>query len=190
MHLVRRIIPNAIISITTQNFYEYPGIRRVWDLGQQIRLNESYTSLILYFHSKGMYNYDDYSEVRGDWERELYRSVIDPWRNVSEIFQTMRHVNKVGYKSSKLGFMWMNFWWARASYVRMLVCPIIIEESKSSERYYYEQWVCMVDDNRIWPHVESVHFPNDRRIYHGIPSGKDDNFALVPNALIPGTEDL
>lgn len=178
VHLVRKIIPTAIISVTTENVYEYPGIRRVWELGQQIPRNESHTALILYFHSKGMSNGENITEVRSDFEKELFATVIDPWKPITKIFQNKVDINKVGYQVSDTGFLWYNFWWARASYIHTLVCPIVIKEWRAEQRFYYEQWLCMLDDKKIWPHVHSIEFPADRRIWHGIPSGKQDCLAL------------
>ena len=171
------MIPKAVISITTQNLFEYPGIRRVWELGQQIPVEELNDSLILYFHSKGMFN-GNYSEVRSGMEPKLFQYVIDPWRNITLAFQNDSSINKAGFLKSKAGFIWYNFWWARASYVQKLVCPIAFDESDEIKRYYYEEWLARLDEWRFWPRVESIHFPEDERIVHARLSGNEDCLVL------------
>jgi len=48
-------------------------------------------------------------------------------------------VNKAGIATSDTGFVYGNFWWVRASYVKKLMCPIRYKEYK--DRWYYENWL-------------------------------------------------
>jgi hypothetical protein len=127
-NLIKTIIPDATIYLSIENQYEYPGIHLVWELA-----NKKPDNIFLYFHSKGM-SYPTLSR-RHD-ERQIFQEVILPWRKVLNIFRDNNEIDKVGFGSSKDGFMWFNFWWARGSYLIGCEEPIV-----SDNRWYYEVWV-------------------------------------------------
>lgn len=174
--LVQSPLPRAVISLTLRNLWEYPGIRTVWDLAQQIPSDELNHSAILYFHSKGM-SYDT-SEVRNPIEIELFETIIRPWKSIISILHNQTSINKVCWLKSHCGWCWVNFWIARASYVEKLVCPIV-RGSAESERYYYESWLSLVNENAIsWPKVNKIDF-GDGLHEHGVCSGHDDCWPLT-----------
>lgn len=130
MHKINSINSGAIITISLQNQYEYKGIHLVWELA-----NKDPDAIYLYFHSKGMrYNYNS----RALDERRIFQEVICPWVKIINIFSSQKHINKIGYGSPYEGYVWFNFWWARGSYLKECVEPIL-----TSNRWYYEHWLQM-----------------------------------------------
>ena len=123
------------------NAYEYPGISRVWTLA---RLSPDPTRhVILYYHSKGMFNQDDTgkpfpSRSKKNWM--LSQEVIRPWRSHLQRFADEPSMRKLGHATSVEGFMWMNFMYMRASYVQLLVRP-----RRMDNRYWHEWWASMVE---------------------------------------------
>jgi len=134
-NLIHGILPKAEIHRSPGNRYEYPGIRRVWDLAKKTPAEEVNKTLILYFHSKGMNN-GNHSRTRTTENVFLTEKVIKPWKEIVARFQSEPALNKAGYAASEKGFIWYNFWWARASYLQGCPRPILTEN-----RYYYEDWL-------------------------------------------------
>ncbi|CAL6337686.1 unnamed protein product [Bathycoccus prasinos] len=124
----------AKYELTLGNFYEYPGIARLWRLG---RLKDR-QSLFLYFHSKGMVNHGN-SLIANKKYKPLFLTVIKPWQEVKRRFKENRKLNLAGYAASRSGFIWYNFFWVRGSYLKTLTRPI-----KTSRRHYYEDYISRV----------------------------------------------
>lgn len=123
----------VVFHIHHENCHEYPGIQLAHDLAYA---NGSPHHYILYFHSKGITRF--YGE-RDIFEVALHKTVIAPWDRVLNIFQDHPHIDKVGSTSSKTGWIWWNYWWARASYLVHVETPI-----KTRRRHYYEDWLSRV----------------------------------------------
>jgi len=124
------IYPNVIIEFNYENEYEYRGILKVWELGQ---LHKSKNDLILYFHSKGMTHNTHYESNRND----CYNIILKDIGKIKEIFDIFPSIDKVGWFSGGLGWIWYNFWYARGSYINSVEKPI-----KTQRRHYYEDWLC------------------------------------------------
>ena len=127
--LIKSIIPKATIYTSNINQYEYPGIHLVWKLAQIKPDN-----IFLYFHSKGMsYN----TPFRRMDEIIIFKSVIEQWKKVWNIFENNSKINKVGGTIAQDGgFCWWNFWWARGSYLIDCEEPVL-----TTNRFYYESWL-------------------------------------------------
>ena len=69
-------------------------------------------------------------------ESWLFNGTIVPWRQVIKAFQGNETVDRIGMFSSPAGWMWFNFWWARASYLQTVVEPV-----RTTRRHYYESWL-------------------------------------------------
>jgi hypothetical protein len=134
---IRNILPDPKIHIhiITGNPYEYPGILCVWNVAQRIPVSQRNNSVILYFHSKGMSN-GKKDRIKTDENEMLTRYVIQPWREIVSRFQSDPFLNKAGFAAAEHGWIWYNFWWARASYVAN--CP---EPMLTNRRHYYEDWL-------------------------------------------------
>ena len=145
---IHLLVPAAIITLTFRNKFEYPGIHKVWEIGQRMELgsSEATNSIVLYFHSKGMFNGHLKKNPRSTRELLLFQNVIDPWKSVLERFNSDPDLNKAGFAASEYGYIWYNFWWTRVSYVQKLVEP-----PEASDRYYYERWLGHLKASHIWP---------------------------------------
>lgn len=119
--------------IGDENCHEYPGIQLVHALASA---NGSPNHFLLYFHSKGI------SRFHGRRERvelALHKTVIAQWKHVLEIFSAHPIIDKIGSSASTGGWIWWNYWWARASYLAQVETPV-----KTERRHYYEDWLCRV----------------------------------------------
>jgi len=155
--LVKHILPTAIVCCTAMNNHEYPGIKKVWDIGQQNTngLTSCSTSgstsgstlgstlgstpgLTLYFHSKGISHIKQptVQNCRTRDEKVIFKNIVTNWRKNLEIFRRFPSVYKLGMNQGGDGWMWFNFWWVRNEYSNQCVEPIITEN-----RYYYEDWL-------------------------------------------------
>ena len=147
---VRSLLPHAIIHRSAGNRYEYPGLRVLWDLGQpwgewmepgRTGVWDPSQHFILSMHTKSM-NRTEEGVVRTSVNAVYTRSVLVSWREV--VVPRMLSdpaVMKVAMTPSGLGFVWMNFYWVRASYLRTVVRPILTDR-----RHYYEDWIGRVND--------------------------------------------
>ena len=123
---------NYEINFHKDNKYEYFGIKKLYDLAKN-EPNKYY----LYLHSKGMFNYDNKNE-RHIYEKTLTRGTIIEYKNIIEKFQNNKNIAKIGLFPSSLhnqNFIWLNFFWARGTYLNTCQDPKI-----TNDRYYYERW--------------------------------------------------
>lgn len=136
------------------------GIKKVWDVSRQLSFQSfGNNSVVLYFHSKGMWhNSNSAEEVRSFWEVRLFKSVIVPWKDVLRLFEKHTAINKVGYAAHEIGFMYHNFYWVRASYASRLEMPVLCKD-----RFYYENWLSSLCDDidSILPNVELIETKED-----------------------------
>lgn len=118
---------------TEQNLFEYPGIRKVWELGRQD--SDAY---ILYFHARGIsrIKLGRFRRNRQPLEKRLFRRIIGEWRRNLFWLAAMPSADKVGISHGGNGWVWFNFWWARASYIAHLEEP-----EQTERRHYYEDWL-------------------------------------------------
>jgi hypothetical protein len=126
---VLSLYPNVTIECHYENQYEYPGILKVWELGQ---IHNKENDLILYFHSKGVSRFTNYVFVKN----EEYNRVITELDRIKEIFTIFPSIDKVGLLTGGIGWIWTNFWYARGSYISQLESPL-----KTTRRHYYEDWL-------------------------------------------------
>jgi len=161
------LFPNLIIECNYANDYEYPGILKVWQLGQ---INNKHNDIILYFHSKGATHYSSYESNRND----IYNVILK---------------DKIGYSSGGIGWIWYNFWYARGNYINNLECPL-----KTTRRHYYEDWLSrVVNDTSNYSDVERplTYYKNtlescygfftDKQIYGNIGSYYDPSVNQYKN---------
>jgi len=126
---VLSVFPGVNIECNYENWFEYPGILKVWELGQ---VHKSKNDIILYFHSKGMTHNSDYQNNRTD----TYNVILKDIHKVEEIFSVFPSIDKIGLSSGGMGWIWYNFWYARGSYINSVEKPI-----KTQRRHYYEDWL-------------------------------------------------
>ncbi|MDB5126540.1 hypothetical protein [Mucilaginibacter sp.] len=125
--LINEITPDAIVSTSFKNEFEYPALKLVHDLAVKHPDNN-----FIYFHTKGMsHNYHS----RSLEEITLFTKTFENWRKNLQILNQPR-VNKVGLFPAKEGWIWYNFWYAKGSYLAQFKAPVL-----TKDRYYYESWL-------------------------------------------------
>jgi len=137
---VRQICREARISISNENYFEYPGLKLIYDLAKQ-----DPESILLYMHTKGM-SYNVQWRIPADVA--LLTGTFENWRRNMEAFNDVK-VEKIGlfpsYEDTNLtpyfgigeGWIRYNFWYARASYIIDHCEEPIVREF----RYYWEIWL-------------------------------------------------
>jgi hypothetical protein len=128
--LIRDMLPQAEITVYPRNHYEYPPLNRVWELGHSLPPND----IVLYFHGKGMTSSS--SVPRASVNTALTEMVVGDWKRILQRFYVDKEVVTAGYASSLWGWQWINFFWVRASHVRLITPPVI-----NPRRHYYEDWL-------------------------------------------------
>jgi hypothetical protein len=128
---VSDLFPNLNIEVECHydNEFEYRGILKVWELGQ---VHKNQNDIILYFHSKGLTHHKDYANNKND----NYNVILKDINKIKEIFTIFPLIDKIGYCSGGIGWIWYNFWFARGSYINTLEKPI-----NTLRRHYYEDWL-------------------------------------------------
>jgi hypothetical protein len=126
---VKNIFPNVYIECYYENEYEYRGILKVWELGQS---KNKKNDIILYFHSKGVTHHESYEVTKND----NHNIILQDINKIQEIFTIFPDIDKIGYCSGGVGWIWYNFWYVRGSYVNRVEKPI-----KTERRHYYEDWL-------------------------------------------------
>ncbi|MCX7631741.1 MAG: hypothetical protein N2Z22_00255, partial [Turneriella sp.] len=125
--------PRVRHTHTVSYNFEYPGIRKVWELAQ-----EDQSGYILYFHSRGITHLrlGRFRRNRQDQEKRLFRRVIWQWQKNLLWLENVLSAEKLGLNCGGNGWVWYNFWWARAAYLHG------VEEPHPEERrHYYEDWL-------------------------------------------------
>jgi hypothetical protein len=127
--LINSLIKKEIVfSECFNNQYEYPGLLLLYDLCQQ-----NPDDIFFYFHSKGMVFNNDSNE-RVEFERITLRATLHYWEKAIWVFENICNVNKIGLWPSEKGYIWVNFFYIRASYLNK---PPII----TSDRWWYEEYL-------------------------------------------------
>lgn len=132
---VKKCFNDIVIICNSNNDHEYPGINKVWELGQT---HNKDNDIIMYFHSKGITQRKDYNEsiplLRHDHNIE---KIIKDIHLIYEIFSIFPSIDKITTTCGGVGWGWYNYWIARGSYINQVEKPI-----KTQRRYYYEDWLC------------------------------------------------
>tara|TARA_B110000211_G_scaffold30222_1_gene30692 strand:- start:3323 stop:4666 length:1344 start_codon:yes stop_codon:yes gene_type:complete len=121
------IFPKSNIYFYSNNEYEYRGILKVWEIGQDYnKIND----IIFYFHSKGITHHK--SHIKDNF----WGSSCNDINYIYEVFDIFPNINKVGWCSGGIGWIWYNWWFVRGSYIKLVEKPI-----KTTRRHYYEDWL-------------------------------------------------
>lgn len=149
---------------TEQNLFEYPGIRKVWELGR-----DDADAFILYFHARGIsrIKLGRFRRNRQPLEKRLFRRVIGEWRQNLFWLRAVSSADKVGISHGGNGWIWFNFWWARASYIAHLEEP-----QQTERRHYYEDWLGRYSESAKGDYADtldrciSIAFSERRSLYN------------------------
>ena len=120
------------INFHTENRYEYYGIKKLYDLS-----NLEPDKYFIYLHSKGMFNYGNINE-RHIYETTLTNGTFYNFPQTINLFHKNPDIIKAALFPAfqhQCEFCWLNFFWAKGSYLITCDNPII-----TNDRYYYERW--------------------------------------------------
>lgn len=126
---VEKLCPDAKISFSIKNNYEYGALKLLHDLSF-----ENKDALFIYFHTKGMsYN----KKERITIEKALLCGTFSNWKNVYNLMNKNPLIKFSGLFPEKNGeFIWFNFFYVKSSWLRKLEKPLL-----SDNRYIYEVWL-------------------------------------------------
>ncbi|MBF7687103.1 hypothetical protein [Acinetobacter rathckeae] len=158
-------LPISHIQIYFENKFEYWAINHLW---HTVKTSENF-QYVIYLHTKGM---SYYKNSRNRDEKILTYFLFHHWKNTVSILENNAQINKVGLfpsidplKSDWGGWIWFNFWWAKAEYIKKVETPI-----ESTDRYYYEHWLSLSQKNRVLSDCFSlVSFNNTLFTTHELP---------------------
>ena len=88
--------------------------------------------------------------------------ITQNWKSIIDQFAKNESLSTVGIGASCSGFQYHNFYWARGSYIRLLVSPTL-----TKNRYYYERWLGMLDSTKEGGGNDTV----PRRIFESMAEG-------------------
>ena len=167
------------LTMTTNNWYEYEGIKKVWEYSQ------TYNGKVLYFHTKGVSNtYNNLQERKeslrkkkgvGWWKEAMEYFVID---NYKECIQKLNEHDQCGLTmDGTCGWWWGNFWWSNLSWIR------INEKPENSSRWYFEAWL----NNHRKPSIHEFYHFEFNPYYTELPSDIYFNPDAYTNSIIEVT---
>jgi hypothetical protein len=120
-----------LVNIFSENVYEYPGIKTVYELSS---MNED--EYILYFHSKGM------SSNQHSTRHILFEYTIKNYKIILEEMEKNKDIDTSSIIPCINGFGYYNFFWARSSFVAKYCSkPESTEEYIKHERFTWEMWL-------------------------------------------------
>jgi len=133
IEFINNYYQNFTLSNSTQNQYEYPGLKLLYDLAQK-----NPDSIMFYMHTKGMV-FSDFDNQRNHVEKAILRNSIYNYENIIELFKN-DNINKIGLFPSEDNFIWFNFFWVRSNYIK-------IPPKISDDRFYYEHYISLAGFN-------------------------------------------
>lgn len=164
--LVKQLCADAFISTSTENNFEYPAIKKVYELAK-----ENPDCTFIYLHSKGMsYNINS----RKTEEVALLTRTFEDWRKKLESFADKK-INKMGLfpaigddkdreeQGVRGGWIWFNFWYAKGTYLVNCDEPLITED-----RYFFEHWLGLQNGTLVIDNDCHTIYENKNRKYLGI----------------------
>lgn len=131
LHAVKSIVDSVVtqrVHFTGYlgNTFEYAGISKVWRIAMGLSHEEAHSTLIYYFHTKGSWH-GGVSFYENKFKKYFFyfNTTMTPWRRVVDLFHEDPKLKAAGHAASPIGEMWVNFYWARASYVQKLEQPLV-----------------------------------------------------------------
>lgn len=119
--------PAARIMIHGENRFEFWALHHLWQLARA-----EPEARIAYFHSKGV---SRNIAARSRTEKALTRATFEEWRACLALLDDER-IDAIGLFPAAEGWIWFNFWWAKARYLAALPEPVT-----SDDRYSHELWL-------------------------------------------------
>lgn len=126
--LLEKKFPKVKYSINNQNYFEYFGFKKMYEISQ-----EDDNSIILYFHSKGIFS----NSHQHRWQ--LFRYTILNYRDYISEFEKNPELDLAGICPHTKGFIYFNYLWVRSSFIKNY-CPMPVP---NENRYVWESeyWI-------------------------------------------------
>lgn len=178
--------PKLQIEYFNDNYAEYPGIKKVKEIGNK------YNTKIFYFHTKGVSNNwikfnskeicTKKIENVAAWRECLEYFLIDNWKDCVDKLDTHDNVGV----SCNGGWYWGNFWWSQSSHIKKT------REVGLWSRWDYEAWLNM--DTPESKNYEFYHIGYNAYLsnilpefYNGSLNKKYQNKKIVVKKAVYGT---
>jgi len=131
-----------MINIYSDNVFEYPGIKTVYQLANKQTDGEN--TVILYFHSKGM-NSGITNERNHHTRLLMHKYTIENYKEYLLEFSENKDLDVGAPMPHTSGFSYFNFFWTRASYVENNCVKPEIDKC----RYIWETWLRGEDKKEV-----------------------------------------
>ena len=119
------------IRLFESSHFEHQGIRTLW--------NESVSSddedILVYAHCKSLSEINQTKEV-SHFSKVCSEIILRNLGTIHSLLKTFDSVEKVGISQGGNGWMWHNFFAAKARYLKTRPEPLLM-----NDRYYYEGWL-------------------------------------------------
>ena len=145
--IINRIIPNLCneqnksakelkrnrleIRLFESSHFEHQGIHTYW--------SESMSShdedILVYAHCKSLSRIDELKEIP-HLSKACSEIILGNLDTIFSLFATFNSIERAGISQGGNGWMWHNFFAAKASYLKTRPEPLL-----SDNRYYYESWL-------------------------------------------------
>lgn len=117
-----------IINYSEQNVFEYPGIKTIYEVSEK-------NSLILYFHSKGIFSGSE-KETNNQIRKMLFKLIVENYKSHIEEFLNNQELSVSTLYPSPEGTTWYNFFWVRGDFVKNYMKKPEIQKN----RFFWEHW--------------------------------------------------
>jgi hypothetical protein len=118
--LAENIIVAEIKQVPMYSFFavrssdEYDSIHKVWSISNSSEFPDKL--VLLYVHTKGMFNVPKGSTAGRSLQNiHLTNTLFRNWSHILSSYAVRPNLDTAGLVPSCAGFVWFNFFWARAS---------------------------------------------------------------------------
>jgi len=116
-------------NVFTENVYEYGGFKTIKEIAEE-------DSIILYFHSKGMFSETADNKIK-ELRKILHLKTIQNFNFYLENFEKNPQLDLGGLFVNKNGFVYYNFFWINGDFLMKYCSPPQI----SHDRFIWEIWL-------------------------------------------------
>ena len=145
--IINRILPNLCndtikntnelkrnrleIRLFESSHFEYQGIRTFWSESMSSHNDD----ILAYAHCKSLSRIDDMQEIP-HLSKACSEIILGNLDIIASLLTTFGSIERAGICQGGNGWMWHNFFAAKASYLKTRPEPVL-----SRNRYYYESWL-------------------------------------------------
>ena len=119
------------IRLFESSHFEHQGIRTFWS--ESMSSNDD--DILFYAHCKSLSRIDELKEIP-HLSKACSEIILGNLDIISSVLTTLESIDRAGICQGGNGWMWHNFFAAKASYIKTRPEPLL-----SDNRYYYESWL-------------------------------------------------